>query len=95
MCSMSTAGGGVRVTLVEVLERTFGHDGALVSAPRRSISSETDELQATAAVERLQSVIENPGPFSDVSKCPEYIFIGSIPQVDSRYSQQGFLVFKI
>jgi len=82
--SMSTAGASFRETLVEVLERTLGHEGAFVSAPSSSRSSSTDDLLSLAAAVRLQRVMENPGPFREVSNVPEYIFVGFIFQFCSR-----------
>lgn len=61
---------------MEVFEATFGQDGAFVSAPRRSMSSDTEVLLSFAATVRLQSVMENPSPFSEVSNGPEYILVG-------------------
>lgn len=65
-----------------MLESTFGHDGALVSAARSSNSSEAVVLQSVAAVVALKRVIEKPGPFKEVSKAPEYIFVGLISHFD-------------
>jgi hypothetical protein len=59
------------VTFVNVLARTFGQAGAFVSAASRSRSSGVVELHSLAACVRLQSVIEKPGPFREVSKGPE------------------------
>jgi len=79
---------------VEVLERTLGQEGALVSAPRRDRSSSTDVLLSFAAAVRLQSVIEKPGPFNEVSKGPEYIFVGLmshfVSKIVNRLSQVNF-----
>lgn len=84
--SISTTGACCRVTLVEELESTFGHDGAFVSAPSRSRSSEVDVLLSLLAVVKLHKVIENPGPLSDVSNVSEYILVGWISQFFSgRY----------
>jgi hypothetical protein len=71
LLSISTTGTSLRATLVEVLESTFGHEGALVSSLSSSRSSETDVLLSFAASVRLHKVTENPGPFRDVSNVPE------------------------
>ena len=73
---MSTTGVFFAASFVEVFDRTFGQDGAFVSASRRFINSDTEVLLSFAAVVRLQRVIENPGPFRDVSKTLEYILVG-------------------
>jgi hypothetical protein len=65
-----------RGTLVEVLERTLGHAGAAVWSLRRPKRSAEVDLHAAAASEMLQSVMENPGPLSELSKVPEYTFVG-------------------
>jgi hypothetical protein len=65
------------------LDRTFGHDGAVVGALKRPRSSEVVELDAEAARVMLQRVMENPGPFNELSKIPEYIFTGLICQFRS------------
>jgi hypothetical protein len=44
-------------------------------------------LLSSAAIVRLQSVIEKPGPFKDVSKGPEYIFVGLMSQFVSMVCQ--------
>ena len=69
--SKSIVGTGFRITFVEVLERTFGHAGAFVSSASRSSNSDGEVLLSFAAVVTLHNVIENPGPFKDVSKGPE------------------------
>jgi len=61
----------------------FGHAIAVVGALRRSKNSSGVELHSPAATVRLQSDIEKPGPFSDDSNTPEYIFTGLIDQVES------------
>lgn len=48
-----------------------GQCGATVGALRSSINSLTLESDSLAAVDRLQSEIENPGPLRDDSKIPE------------------------
>ncbi len=70
----------LRVTSVDVLERTFGQDGAVVGAFKRPKSSDVVELDAAAARVILQRVMENPGPFNELSKMPEYILTGLICQ---------------
>ena len=81
--SISTIGISFRTAFVEVFDSTFGHAGAFVSAPSRSINSDTEVLLSFAAVVRLHSVIENPGPFKEVSNTSEYIFVGLISHFDS------------
>jgi hypothetical protein len=71
LLSISTTGTFVRATLVDLLESTFGHEGAFVSALSNSRSSETEVLLSLAATVRLHKVMENPGPFRDVSNVPE------------------------
>lgn len=48
-----------------------GQCGAVVGAFRSLMNSLTLESESLAAVDRLQSEIENPGPFRDDSKIPE------------------------
>lgn len=74
--SISITGISSRGTFVDLFASTLGQAGAAVSKAKRSSSSETEvELELAAAV-RLQSVIEKPGPFREVSKGPEYILVG-------------------
>lgn len=87
--SISITGACFRMTLVEVLESTFGHDGAFVSALNRSRSSEADVLLSLPAVVKLHNVMENPGPFSDVSNVSENILVGRIFQLFSEMNETG------
>ncbi len=61
---------------VEVFASTLGHAGAFVSAPKSSTSSSAEVELSFAAAVRLQRVIEKPGPLRELSKRPEYIFVG-------------------
>lgn len=79
----SITGCSFRFALDEVFERKLGQEGALVSAPRRSKSSLVVDLHPSAAFERLHKVMENPGPFNEVSKDPEYIFTRRMRQSTS------------
>jgi len=62
----------------------FGHAIADVGALRNSKNSDGVELLSSAAIVRLHSDIEKPGPFKDDSKTPEYNFTGFIDQMDSN-----------
>lgn len=68
--SISTSGLFLFADCVEVLASTLGQAGAFVSAPSKSINSSTDVLLSFAAIVRLHSVTENPGPFREVSNGP-------------------------
>jgi hypothetical protein len=68
---------------VEVFARTFGHDGAAVGSLKRSRSSVDGHLHSDAAVETLQRVMLNPGPFNELSNVPEYIFVGEMCHLSS------------
>ena len=74
---------------MEPFAHTFGHAGALVSALSSPSNSPKELLPSLAAAVRLHSVIENPGPFNEVSKMPEYIFEGLI----SHFVSVGTLEF--
>lgn len=87
---MSTTGGSLRATFVEVFASTFGHEGAFVSALNSSRSSETESLLSLAAAVRLHSVMEKPGPLSEVSNVPEYIIVGLMSQFFSAFGQFVF-----
>jgi hypothetical protein len=67
------------------VEEVFGHASADVASLRSSMNSDTVDSLFLAAVVRLQRDIENPGPFNDDSKAPEYIFIGFIDHVESGF----------
>lgn len=75
-----------------MFDSTFGQAGAFVPAPSSSSNSETEVLLSFAAVVRLHNVIENPGPFSEVSNTSEYIFVGLMSHFVSG-ARQDF-VFK-
>jgi len=60
----------------------FGHAIAEVGALSKSMNSNGVDLHSSAAIVRLQSDIEKPGPFNDDSKTPEYTFTGFIDQVE-------------
>jgi hypothetical protein len=87
--SISTACVGFLFDLVEVLERTFGHAGALVSYASKPNNSDTELLLSFAAIVMLHNVIENPGPFKEVSNGAAYIFVGLICHFFSRLYQQS------
>jgi hypothetical protein len=90
--SISTFCLGILSVLVEVLERTFGHAGALVSYASKSNNSGTELLLSFAAIVMLHNVIENPGPFREVSNGAAYIFVGLIFHFFSGlYQQSTFL----
>ena len=69
--------------MVEVFERTFGHDDAAVGSLKRSKSLVVGHLHSNAAVETLQRVMLNPGPFNELSNVPEYIFVGVMCHLSS------------
>lgn len=60
----------------------FGHAIADVGALSKSMNSNVVEPHSLAAIVRLQSEIEKPGPFNDDSKTPEYTFTGFIDQIE-------------
>ena len=86
--SISISEAPFRAFFVEVFAATLGQAGAFVSAPSRSNNSDTVVLHSLAAGVRLQSVMEKPGPFSEVSKAPEYIFVGLISHSVSAIHKQ-------
>ena len=70
-CSISNVGAFFLGALVDEFAYTFGHAGAAVSALNRSSSSSADILLPFSAAVALNSVIQNPGPFREVSNEPE------------------------
>ena len=81
--STLTCGTFLCSVFVEKLDKTLGQAGALVSAASKLRRSSTEVLSSSAALDILHRDTENPGPFSDVSKVPEYILVGLISHLES------------